>query len=118
MRLFFSFFFFLMIRLPPISTLFPYTTPFRSRATPALARRFIFCYLAWQFRRRKMRCRQTRIAWLGIEMRLADGDAVCAAHETRTSNPADSGSQIKYLTASFGFEPQLDFRSHARIEPL
>src|SRR6267154_821140 len=88
------------------------------RATTALARRFIFCYLAWQFRRRKMRCRQTRIAWLGIEMRLADGDAVCAAHETRTSNPADSGSQIKYLTASFGFEPQLDFRSHARIEPL
>src|SRR5215210_9195189 len=32
MRLCFSFFFFLMIRRPPRSTLFPYTTLFRSRA--------------------------------------------------------------------------------------
>src|SRR2546422_11322118 len=31
---FFSFFFFLMIRRPPRSTLFPYTTLFRSRARP------------------------------------------------------------------------------------
>src|SRR6266850_7682034 len=31
----FYFFFFLMIRRPPRSTLFPYTTLFRSRATPA-----------------------------------------------------------------------------------
>src|SRR5215204_6691907 len=30
----FFFFFFLMIRRPPRSTLFPYTTLFRSRATP------------------------------------------------------------------------------------
>src|SRR6266850_7878693 len=30
--LFFSYFFFLMIRRPPRSTLFPYTTPFRSAA--------------------------------------------------------------------------------------
>src|SRR5471030_3425129 len=30
-----SFFFFLMIRRPPRSTLFPYTTLFRSRAPPA-----------------------------------------------------------------------------------
>src|SRR3712207_9528882 len=30
-------FFFLMIRRPPRSTLFPYTTLFRSRAEPALA---------------------------------------------------------------------------------
>src|SRR5256885_11542881 len=32
MRLFFHVFFFLMIRRPPRSTLFPYTTLFRSRA--------------------------------------------------------------------------------------
>src|SRR5207248_11459852 len=32
--LFFFFFFFLMIRPPPRSTLFPYTTLFRSRRTP------------------------------------------------------------------------------------
>src|SRR3712207_8558164 len=31
-------FFFLMIRRPPRSTLFPYTTLFRSMASPALAR--------------------------------------------------------------------------------
>src|SRR5205809_3440487 len=34
---FFSFFFFLMIRRPPRSTLFPYTTLFRSRRLPACA---------------------------------------------------------------------------------
>src|SRR5256885_17241301 len=33
--LFFSFFFFLMIRRPPRSTLFPYTTLFRSHQPPA-----------------------------------------------------------------------------------
>src|SRR5215510_16313208 len=33
----FFFFFFLMIRRPPRSTLFPYTTLFRSRAGPGLA---------------------------------------------------------------------------------
>src|SRR6266480_6468841 len=32
------FFFFLMIRRPPRSTLFPYTTLFRSRACPAASR--------------------------------------------------------------------------------
>src|SRR6266566_1941410 len=36
---FFFFFFFLMIRRPPRSTLFPYTTLFRSRRGHALARR-------------------------------------------------------------------------------
>src|SRR5260370_21218106 len=34
-----SFFFFLMIRRPPRSTLFPYTTLFRSYATPSPSRR-------------------------------------------------------------------------------
>src|SRR3989449_4156040 len=34
----FLFFFFLMIRRPPRSTLFPYTTLFRSRAQPAQPR--------------------------------------------------------------------------------
>src|SRR5215467_6673522 len=35
--IFFFFFFFLMIRRPPRSTLFPYTTLFRSRAVPRRA---------------------------------------------------------------------------------
>src|SRR5436190_13933730 len=34
----YSFFFFLMIRRPPISTLFPYTTLFRSRKIPLTTR--------------------------------------------------------------------------------
>src|SRR5205807_5366675 len=39
---FFFFFFFLMIRRPPRSTLFPYTTLFRSRSgSDATARRFL-----------------------------------------------------------------------------
>src|SRR5471030_3406715 len=33
-----SFFFFLMIRRPPRSTLFPYTTLFRSRTSPPVSR--------------------------------------------------------------------------------
>src|SRR5215218_11138179 len=37
--LFVLYFFFLMIRRPPRSTLFPYTTLFRSRSTPRSARR-------------------------------------------------------------------------------
>src|ERR1039457_2825806 len=36
--LFFFFFFFLMIRRPPRSTLFPYTTLFRSPRLPAMSR--------------------------------------------------------------------------------
>src|SRR5437016_11497458 len=36
--LFFFFFFFLMIRRPPRSTLFPYTTLFRSRWQPGICR--------------------------------------------------------------------------------
>src|SRR5438105_14816346 len=38
-RLFFLFFFFLMIRRPPRSTLFPYTTLFRSRLHRGVERR-------------------------------------------------------------------------------
>src|SRR2546427_7951231 len=37
------FFFFLMIRRPPRSTLFPYTTLFRSRACSSLRRRRLTC---------------------------------------------------------------------------
>src|SRR5437667_2612611 len=39
--LLFSFFFFLMIRRPPRSTLFPYTTLFRSASSSALARMIV-----------------------------------------------------------------------------
>src|SRR2546425_4793866 len=44
---FFFFFFFLMIRRPPRSTLFPYTTLFRSAS---MARRILECSLATSFR--------------------------------------------------------------------
>src|SRR3712207_9077091 len=37
----FMFFFFLMIRRPPRSTLFPYTTLFRSEQLPAIWRRLV-----------------------------------------------------------------------------
>src|SRR2546429_8538132 len=40
--LYFLFFFFLMIRRPPRSTLFPYTTLFRSDGFPRLARRILY----------------------------------------------------------------------------
>src|SRR5437016_9387903 len=55
--LFFCFFFFLMIRRPPRSTLFPYTTLFRSRAA-------IGARLSWRAhqvaRRRRLRSAATR----------------------------------------------------------
>src|SRR6266704_5639080 len=41
---FFSFFFFLMIRRPPRSTLFPYTTLFRSRPRSSSTCRRPFCF--------------------------------------------------------------------------
>src|SRR5437660_2995479 len=40
--IFLIFFFFLMIRRPPRSTLFPYTTLFRSLAVPAIVRGIIY----------------------------------------------------------------------------
>src|SRR2546430_13467759 len=45
MRSFCSFFFFLMIRRPPRSTLFPYTTLFRSLSAFASSRRFSRSFL-------------------------------------------------------------------------
>src|SRR6267154_5335399 len=46
---FFSFFFFLMIRRPPRSTLFPYTTLFRSRRRPRPAHHRRAC-APWRWR--------------------------------------------------------------------
>src|SRR6266581_6888791 len=43
--MYFYFFFFLMIRRPPRSTLFPYTTLFRSLARPLLRGDLVFCEL-------------------------------------------------------------------------
>src|ERR1039457_4593121 len=48
-RLFFCFFFFLMIRRPPRSTLFPYTTLFRSR----MSRRESLCPPPWMGNRER-----------------------------------------------------------------
>src|SRR6266513_4195156 len=50
---FFFFFFFLMIRRPPRSTLFPYTTLFRSRRGPCQ-------YLRWDGRRSLRRAHRGR----------------------------------------------------------
>src|SRR2546426_12810657 len=44
----FFFFFFLMIRRPPRSTLFPYTTLFRSRFRPALLHEDGFSAWVWK----------------------------------------------------------------------
>src|SRR6266446_9113925 len=49
----FLFFFFLMIRRPPRSTLFPYTTLFRSRTAPACLRGCPVNYEAYALRDRK-----------------------------------------------------------------
>src|SRR5215204_7162520 len=49
---FLVFFFFLMIRRPPRSTLFPYTTLFRSRGCPPSSRRRA-CRRRWRARDRK-----------------------------------------------------------------
>src|ERR1022692_3321198 len=49
LHLFFFFFFFLMIRRPPRSTLFPYTTLFRSAIT-GLRYRFARLNQSWQLR--------------------------------------------------------------------
>src|SRR5258707_6067680 len=45
----FVFFFFLMIRRPPRSTLFPYTTLFRSKTGPALMLSFVMSGIACIF---------------------------------------------------------------------
>src|SRR5215204_7207367 len=52
LSLFFSSFFFLMIRRPPRSTLFPYTTLFRSRSAPSPQRAY-WPHIGWPRRDRK-----------------------------------------------------------------
>src|SRR5207245_4577957 len=46
--LFFCFFFFLMLRRPPRSTLFPYTTLFRSLFSTATGRRPVAATVSWR----------------------------------------------------------------------
>src|SRR5689334_24125193 len=67
--LFFSFFFFLMIRRPPRSTLFPYTTLFRSSWRKAHGRRAVSSpgCAAGRFRRRIKRPRCGRRSHLRSE---------------------------------------------------
>src|SRR2546428_12022801 len=60
---FFVFFFFLMIRRPPRSTLFPYTTLFRSRRRRAARRRAP--------RRRLRKSRSNRAIDWGMRLRFA-----------------------------------------------
>src|SRR5206468_10455877 len=48
---FFSFLFFLLLRPPPRSTLFPYTTLFRSRGSPRSTRRPVSGWWRWRWPR-------------------------------------------------------------------
>src|SRR5258707_3445278 len=59
----FSIFFFLMIRRPPRSTLFPYTTLFRSRPTHH-----------WSRRRRRKKVPLLRAIWVARPPGVAPGD--------------------------------------------
>src|SRR6266704_4975769 len=70
--LFFFFFFFLMIRPPPRSTLFPYTTLFRSDPADAAVDR----NRRWLLQRpdhRRERARHDRRADLVVRLRRAEG---------------------------------------------
>src|SRR2546430_8986335 len=68
-----TFFFFLMIRRPPRSTLFPYTTLFRSRARPVAV-----------------------IASAGTPVRVAPYGAASAAIDRKSTRLNSSHSQISY----------------------
>src|SRR5256886_15518462 len=80
------FFFFLMIRRPPISTLFPYTTLFRSGS---------FTYNASK--------------WLGLTGELAAYDFKRNLFPLTGSNIDTNGSLITYL-----FGPRLNLRKFSR----
>src|SRR5688572_11190568 len=95
---FFVFFFFLMIRRPPRSTLFPYTTLFRSRA--GTQSRFGGCDLAWRriaaWRRQAGADRDPRSARGRRGAREACGaDTGCATEGRMTSSaPGNADGQI------------------------
>src|SRR2546427_9298891 len=92
----FSFFFFLMIRRPPRSTLFPYTTLFRSRAEPQqeLAERDD-AQAARAAATASTRARARRVSSAQAELRISSGltsalPTLTAAAPARIHSPAFS----------------------------
>src|SRR2546427_8020165 len=94
------FFFFLMIRRPPRSTLFPYTTLFRSRARPA--------------------CRNRCARSAPPRRRTAAGDTPrrrSATREDRKSTRLNSShSQISY--AVFCLKKKKEYRLPTCVQPI
>src|SRR2546429_4505089 len=85
------FFFFLMIRRPPRSTLFPYTTLFRSQARQEVRRRAVGRGRDLRVRHRQLRRlgRDHEVAGQGEAEAAAGGDAV-DGHEDRKSTRLNS----------------------------
>src|SRR2546427_8155051 len=84
------FFFFLMIRRPPRSTLFPYTTLFRSPLRGGGERRV---------RRRPARCRPRHRGPPGrrrLHLRRGDGPDLVARGDRKSTRLNSSHSQISY----------------------
>src|SRR5262252_9909248 len=76
---FYLFFFFLMIRRPPRSTLFPYTTLFRSRRHARRARR-------WAWRRRGLCARDRKSTRLNSSHTVISYAVFCLKKKKKISN--------------------------------
>src|SRR5689334_25110781 len=81
--LFYYSFFFLMIRRPPRSTLFPYTTLFRSRSVEGLARQADNERFAWDSYRRL-------IQMFGKTVQNIEGEAFERSEERRVGKECRS----------------------------
>src|SRR5258708_24426850 len=87
---FVKYFFFLMIRRPPRSTLFPYTTLFRSVVEDDLHHDLV----AHQAREK---VRQSRIADLGlVDLSQADGDGLARSTDRKSTRLNSSHQIISY----------------------
>src|SRR2546430_11683128 len=105
------FFFFLMIRRPPRSTLFPYTTLFRSRTLP----------------RRLLPSRRRRVRAMGRDRAQPAGTRACApargTGDRKSTRLNSSHSQISYAVfclkkkkpVLLGVHEQSTARTHARL---
>src|SRR2546430_5713143 len=96
---FFFFFFFLMIRRPPRSTLFPYTTLFRSRA-PRRTSSFVSASSSASLRTKRSRSRTAPTAsprlWRPASTRSAWISTRRAGRDRKSTRLNSSHSQISY----------------------